>query len=177
MIARTLFAALMLITPLVAQADDDGTTLRALIAQYRCPVLDRLEQIYRATGSADPQNWFLILYFAANPNDYVQCVFDTKTRMLCEAASGYYDQLATEPRTRWLSTSAVAALGRLGFSTDDTAGNFRIWFDFADPPDLGAIAEFMLKTLHDGFAARADDVLKFDAPLAPHAIRACTPVS
>ena len=177
MIARIVFAALVLIAPLAAKADDGEATLRALVAQYHCPVLDRLEQIFRTADAADPQNWFLILYFAANPNDYVQCVFDTKTRMLCEAASGYFDQLATEPRTRWLPKDAVAALGRLGFSTDDTAGNFRIWFDVAAPPDLGAIADFMLKALHDGFAARANDELKFNAPLAPHATRACTPVS
>jgi hypothetical protein len=176
MFGRLLFAAAMLITPAIA-ADQESTGYDQLVARYRCPIVDRLEQIYRATESADPQNWFLIVYFAANPNDYVQCVFDTKTRMLCEAASGFYDQVATEPRTRWLPADAVAALARLGFSTNDTGGNFQIWFDVADPPDLGAIAEFMLKALHGGFAARADDTLEFQAPLAPHATGKCVPVS
>jgi hypothetical protein len=161
----------------MARAEEPATTLRALLAQYHCAVVDRLEQIYRAENSSNPQNWFLIVYFAANPNDYVQCVFDTKTRMLCEAASGFYDKVASEPRTRWLSASSVAALSRLGFSTDDSAGNFRIWFDVAQPPDLDALADFMLRTLHDGFAARADDALDFEAPLAPRAVRACVPVS
>lgn len=177
MIARALFAAAMWLVPLTTHADDTTANLDALLARYRCPVIDRLEQIYRATATADSQNWFLIAYFATNPNDYVQCVFDTKTRMLCEAASGFYDQVATEPRTRRLPADAVAALSRLGFSTDDSAGNFRIWFDVAEPPDLGAIADFILKALHDGFAARADDTLEFEAPLARHATGKCVPVS
>jgi hypothetical protein len=176
--SRALLAAVaLLVAPAMGRCEEPATTLHALLAQYHCAVLDRLEQIYRAADSSDPQNWFLIVYFAVNPNDYVQCVFDTKTRMLCEAASGFYDKVASEPRTRWLSPSSVAALGRLGFSTDDTAGNFQIWLDIAQPPDLGAIADFILKALHDSFAARADDALEFQAPLAPHAARNCVPVS
>jgi hypothetical protein len=177
-IKRTfLIAAAILLGLTAARADEPAKTLRALLAQYHCAVVDRLEQIYRAEDSSNPQNWYLIVDFAANPGDYVQCVFDTKTRMLCEAASGFYDKVATEPRTRWLSTSSVAALSRLGFSTDDSAGNFQVRLDVANPPDLGAIADFILRTLHDGFAARADDALKFNAPLAPHAVRNCVPVS
>lgn len=77
----------------------------------------------------------------------------------------------------WLSKDAVTALGRLGFSTDDTADNFRIGFDVADPPDFVGIADFILKALHDGFGARANDALEFNAPLAPHATAKCNPVS
>jgi hypothetical protein len=162
--------------PIVATAHPTDT-FHDLLVQYRCPVVDRLEQIYAATGSSDPQNWFLIVDFAARSNDYVQCVFDTKTRMLCEAASGFYDDVATQPRTRWLSKDAVAALGSLGFSTNDSAGNFQIWFDVPDPPDFNRIADFILKALHDGFGARANDDLEFNAPLAPHASSKCVPVS
>jgi hypothetical protein len=152
------------------------STYQELLARYRCPVVDRLEQIYGATDTADPQNWFLIISFAAHPHDYVQCVFDTRTRMLCEAASGFYE-VATKPRTRWLPGDSIAALGRLGFSTDGSGGNFKVWFDVAEPPNLGAIAEFMLKSLHNGFAARANDTLQFDAPLAPRATRKCVAVN
>lgn len=157
----------------VAAAAQEPDTYRELLVQYRCAVVDRLQQIYAATDFAHPQNWFLIVYFAAQPNDYVQCVFDPKTYMFCEAASGFYDSVATQPRTRWLSKGAVAALGRLGFSTDDTADNFRIGFDVADPPDFNGIADFILKALHDGFSARANDALEFNAPLAPHATAKC----
>ena len=46
-----------------------------------------------------------------------------------------------------------------------------------DPPDLSRIADFILKALHDGFSARANDALEFSAPLAPHATVKCNPVS
>lgn len=172
---RALLAAAFTI-PVVAAAQE-GRTFHDLLVQYRCPVVDRLQQIYAAADSADPQNWFLIVYFAARTNDYVQCVFDPKTRMFCEAASGFYDDVATQPRTRWLSKDAGAALGRLGFSTDDTAGNFQILFDVPDPPDFNRIADFILRALHDGYGARANDDLEFNAPLAPHASSKCIPVS
>ena len=74
-------------------------------------------------------------------------------------------------------SDAIAALGRLGFSTDDSDGNFRIWFDVPDPPDFNRIADFILKALHDGYGARASDDLEFNAPLAPHATSKCIPVS
>lgn len=171
---RALLMVLLLAVPAAAQQPD---TFHDLLVQYRCPVVDRLQQIYAAADSSDPQNWFLIVSFAAPSNDYVQCVFDTKTRMLCEASSGFYDNVATEPRRRWLSRDAITALGRLGFSTDDSDGNFRIWFDVPDPPDFNRIADFILKALHDGYGARASDDLEFNAPLAPHATSKCIPVS
>jgi hypothetical protein len=173
---RASAVAVALFLPVCAAAQE-ADTYRELLLEYRCPVVDRLQQIYAATDSSNPQNWFLIVYFAAQRHDYVQCVFDPKTYMFCEAASGFYDNVATQPRTRWLSKDAVAALGRLGFSTDDTADNFRIGFDVADPPDFNRIAEFILKALHDGFGARANDTLEFNAPLAPHATSKCDPVS
>jgi hypothetical protein len=173
---RAFVALMALATPLSAVAQD-AITYRDLLLQYRCPVVDRLQQIYRAFDTSNPQNWFLIIYFADNSNDYVQCVFDTRTRMLCEAASGFYDNLANKPRTRWLPPETIAALRQLGFSTDDSAGNFQIWFDVSDPPDFVRIADFILKTLHDGYGARADTKLDFNAPLAPHATSKCVPVS
>jgi hypothetical protein len=176
-IARVLAVAVLLLSAAAALAEEPAPPLRALLAKYHCPVVDRLEQIYRAADSSDPQNWFLIVSFAANPHDYVQCVFDTKTRMLCETASGFYDDAATTPRKRWLPRNAVATLGRLGYSTNDSAGNFRIWFDVAKPPDFDAIARVVLKSLFAGFGAQADDDLKFEAPLAPHALKSCVPIS
>jgi hypothetical protein len=54
--------------------------------------------------------------------------------MFCEAASGFYDNVASEPRTRHLPASVIAALGRLGFLTDDSEGNFQIGFEVKEPP-------------------------------------------
>jgi hypothetical protein len=35
----------------------------------------------------------------------------------------------------------------------------------------------MLKALHDGYGARADMTLRFNAPFAPHTSSQCIPVS
>jgi hypothetical protein len=146
------------------------------LVEYRCPVVDRLEQIYVQIDRAHPQNLFLIINLAERPQDYVQCVFDTRTRMLCEASSGYFYSKPNEPRAYRLPPSSIAALGRLGFSTDDSAGNFQIWLDVSEPPDLNRIADFTLKALHDGYGARAGGKLEFNAPLAPRTSTQCMPV-
>lgn len=75
------------------------------------------------------------------------------------------------------AAEAVAALGRLGFSTDDSQGNFAVKFDVGDAPDLNAIADFILKALHDGYGARAGSNLRFNAPFARRATSKCVPVS
>jgi hypothetical protein len=172
-----LMTAAMLAASTVSWAQDTSTTFHDLLVQYRCPVVDRLQRIYEADGPADDQDRFLIIDFPNRPQDYVQCVFDSRTKMLCEASSGFFYDAPEKPRTYRLPATAIAALGRLGFSTDDSAGNFRIWFDVANPPDFNAIADFMLKALHDGYDARADMKLRFNAPFAPHASSKCIPVS
>jgi hypothetical protein len=177
MLARAVLVTAALLMPAVARAEDAAMTFRELLIQYRCPVVDRLQRIYEAAGPADDQDRFLIIDFPDRPQDYVQCVFDSRTRMLCEASSGFFYDPPDRPRTYRLPADAIAALGRLGFSTDDSAGNFQIWFDVADPPDFNAIADFMLKALHDGYGARADMKLDFNAPFAPHTTSKCIPVS
>jgi hypothetical protein len=167
----------MLAASTVSWAQDTSTTFHDLLVQYRCPVVDRLQRIYEADGPADDQDRFLIVDFPNRPQDYVQCVFDSRSKMLCEASSGFFYDAPDKPRTYRLPAAAIAALGRLGFSTDDSAGNFRIWFDVANPPDFNAIADFMLKALHDGYGARADMKLRFNAPFAPHTSSKCIPVS
>ena len=73
--------------------------------------------------------------------------------------------------------NAIAALGRLGFSTDDTNSNFKIDLDIAEPPDFNAIADLMLKALHEAYGADADTKLRFQAPYAERATRKCVPTS
>jgi hypothetical protein len=177
MLARAIMTAAIFLIPAASLAEDAAASFRALVVEYRCPVVDRLQQIYAAIDHAHPQNLFLIIYLAGRPQDYVQCVFDTRTRMLCEASSGYFDSKPSEPRAYRLPASSIAALGRLGFSTDDSAGNFEIWFDVPNPPDLTRIADFTLKALHDGYGARARGKLEFNAPLAPYVSSQCIPLS
>jgi hypothetical protein len=68
MLARAFAVVAALLAPTAAGAEDDAAaTLRDLLAQYRCPVVDRFEQIYNAAPHSHPQNLFLIVYFAARP--------------------------------------------------------------------------------------------------------------
>jgi hypothetical protein len=164
--ARELLVSAVRLAPSEAQAED-AASFRELLNRYRGVMADRLKRIYEAVDPSDTQDAFLIIEFSDRPEDYVQCVFDTPTKMLCEASSGFFLSAPDEPRLKRLPAPAVAALGRLGLSTDDSAGNFCIAFDVEKPPDFDSIAEFMLKALHDGYGARATTILRFDAPLAP----------
>src|SRR4051812_11744938 len=71
MLVRVFALLAVLLVPASACAEDPARTLRELLVQYRCPVIDRLEQIYKAAPSSHPQNLFLIVSFAARPHDYV----------------------------------------------------------------------------------------------------------
>ena len=102
---------------------------------------------------------------------------DNRTKLLCEASSGYYYNKDGAPRTFFLPQGAIRALSRLGFSTDDSEGNFRYQAELGDPPDLNVIADLILTALHDGYGARVDSELKFSAPFAPRATSKCIPVS
>lgn len=176
MFMRMFVAFTVLATPLSVAAQD-ADTYHDLLVQYRCPVVDRLEQIY-VGGGAGSHDRFLAIAVPHTNQAYVQCIFhDNNRKAYCEAASGFYDSAAGAPRTFHQPANVIAALGRLGFSTDDSAGNFSVDRDLADPPDFNALADFILKALHDGYGARADMKLEFNAPLAPHATSECIPVS
>lgn len=75
-----------------------------------------------------------------------------------------------------MPASAIAALARLGFSTDNSEGNFRIGFEVKEPPDFNAVADLILQALHDAFEARAGATLLIEAPLAPRPTGKCVPV-
>jgi hypothetical protein len=173
MLVRALMLTAALLTPEMAFAQD-ASTLDQFLQQYRCPVVDRLQRIY-ATG--DPEKFpdeYLIVDMPPQRENYVQCLFYRTDKIMCEAASGFYLNAPEEPRTMYLPPSAIAALARLGFSTDDSRGNFRINLDLANPPD---IATLILRALHDAYGARAQTKLDFHAPYAEHAGSKCTPVS
>jgi hypothetical protein len=161
-----------------AAAAAQSASLRALLIEYRCPVVDRLDRIYDHPRPTDYLDRFLAVTLSGHPHGYVQCMFiRNRTEVLCEASSGYYYDKEGAPRTFFLPPPAIAALGRLGFSTDDSQGNFRYQVPLGAPPDLNALADLILTALHDGYGARAGDTLRFNAPFAPRATTKCVPVS
>jgi hypothetical protein len=154
-----------------------STSLRALLVAYRCDVVKRLEQIYVTGDPASDRDRFIAVTVPAHPHGYVQCIFhDNQTGLYCEASSGFYYAKAGEPRFRQ-SAATIAALARMGFDTDDSSGNFNIDLPIADTPDFNAAADFILHALHDGYGARGDMALQFNAPFAPKTPSTCVPVS
>jgi hypothetical protein len=172
--AVLIMLALVASAPAVAQ---DAATYRALLARYRCPIVDRLDRIYAVGDPAIHQDAFLIVDMPPGPETYVQCIFYRPDKIMCEAASGFYVSPPGQPRTAHLPPNAIAALAELGFSTDDSQGNFRIDLDVADPPDFNAIADLILKALHNAYGARAETKLDLHAPYAPRGTSKCVPVS
>ena len=161
-----------------ALASSQTGTLRALLVEYRCPVVDRLDRIYDHPKPTDFLDRFLAVTLTGHPHGYVQCIsMANRTRILCEASSGYYYNKDGAPRTFYLPRDAITALGKLGFSTDNSKGNFRYEAGIGAPPDLNAIADLMLTALHDAYGARAGGTLQFNAPFAHGATSKCIPVS
>ena len=142
--------------------------MSALLARYRCKVTDRLRHAHDYGDPAVDEDRYLILSLPAHPGSYVQCVFeDRNTRFSCEAASGYFLEPEDTPRTMRLKPEAIAALGRLGFSTVEHEDDFHQTLAVPDGPDYAALATLMLTALHVGYDADARSRIEFDAPDAP----------
>ena len=170
-----------LVKPAVAESDrlkvDDSMDLRAFLTTYRCTVIERLQIIH--DDRERKMDRFLVLALRFRPQNYVQCLFlDGDTRMLCEASSGFYATLPVENRRYWLRPERVAALARLGFSSDDSEGNFQKLIGFDGEPDLAAIADLILSTLYEVYGARVGSQLEWKSPLADIDPRksACIPI-
>lgn len=153
-------------------------SFRDLQVAYRCEVVRRLEQIHATGNPASDRNRYLAVSPANRLQHYVQCIFhDVNTKVTCEAASGFYLTKPEEPRRYRASSATIAALAQLGFDIDDSAGNFKIERSVGSPPDLNALADFILRALHDGYGVRANVALKFNAPFAPDVPTSCVPMS
>lgn len=170
---RWIAAVLALAEP--ASAADSFADLQAA---YRCDVVRRLEQIYAAGDPRRDLNRYLAISIPHRAQAYVQCIFyDTRSRVLCEAASGFWAAKKGQKRTFYLPSRAVAALAKLGFDTDDSAGNFKRDRPVDASADFRSLADFMLRALHDGYGARSDMKLQFNAPFAPETPASCVPMS
>jgi hypothetical protein len=151
-------------------------SFRNFQAAYRCDVLERLKLIHATGDPLRPLNRYLAISMPAR--DYVQCIFHEKnSRVRCEASSGFWTTKRGHERSTYQTPRAIAALARLGFDTDDSAGNFRIDQPVGAPVDFASLADLMLRALHDGYGARSDTKLTFNAPFAPNHPAACVPIS
>ena len=148
-------------------AENNQNSLRWLLATYHCYIFDRLERIHEYGDPTNQMDRYISVTVKEHPHGYVQCAFyDNDTKIRCEASSGYYFNKPGEPRTFRLDRDRIADLARLGFATDDSNGNFYVDLDVGTPPNFHAIADFILTALHDGYGAKANSNLQFNAPLA-----------
>lgn len=171
-------AVSLVVAVMAGQVAFAADSFHDLLVVYRCEVVHRLEQIYGAGNPASDRDRFITVTVPNHPHGYVQCIFhDSQTGLYCEAASGFWFNKPGTLRTFHQPAAAVAALARLGFDTDDSKGNFKTDFPVAAPPNFNAAADFILRALHDGYGARADSNLKFNAPFAPNTPTTCIPVS
>ncbi|HET7804993.1 MAG TPA: hypothetical protein VFL53_12170 [Pseudolabrys sp.] len=154
----------------IAEAYD---SFRNLLSVYRYEVMHRLKRIYETGDRASDRDRFIAVTVPGHLHGYVQCIFhDHQTQIYCEASSGFYCDKEGEPRTFHQPQQRVDALAR---DIDDSAGNFKMDFGVGNPHDFNAIAAFILRALHDGYDARGDMNLRFNARFAPRA--PCMPVS
>lgn len=159
----------------IARASD---SFRDLQIAYRCEVVRRLEQIHAAGDPKVERDRYIAVSVARRPQIYVQCIFhDANAMAYCEAASGFYLSKPDEPRKVRASERTIAALAQLGFDTDDAAGIFKTNRRLSAPPDFNALADLILRALHDGYGVRAATALKFNAPFAPDMPTSCVPMS
>jgi len=141
------------------------TELQEFLATYRCAVAERLAIIH--ANRDREMDRFLIIALKFVPENYVQCLFlDGDRRMLCEASSGFYAQLPGENQHYRVSAEGLAALARLGFSTDGNEGNFQRIVAFSGDPDLESVATLILSTLYEVYGVRLGSQLEWKSPLA-----------
>jgi hypothetical protein len=154
-------------------ADDSGEA--RFIARNLCPVGQMLNAVRAGRWkSKDELDHYLIVYPKGRPGAYAQCAFfDGGLSVHCEIASPFY--------ARWNHPPDIArkpAVARLGYSLDDSKGNYVREFNLDDetsPP----LAEFMLRSLYESFLDDPETRVMFDSALAkyppPH--DACAPTS
>jgi hypothetical protein len=134
-----------------------GPSRHELESVYLRPVASVLDQI-REIPTAE-QDRFLILWPEGRSELYVQCYFfDGDRSVRCEAASGFY-WAALEG---FFTPAKRDLLSRLGFSTDDTKGNF---VQERRVRSSDEIAELLIETLASVLDVDAASVLMFHAPV------------
>jgi hypothetical protein len=156
--------ALIFFTATSAEAGSDDAR-DAFIEAYRCTVIQILTSIQ---GHEPAHNRFLILSVANRTPSYVQCLVTSDRRQIyCEADSGFYQNKPDERRTVSLSTEDKDKLARLGFSLDDSKGNFPQMIDVRAVGAFGEVADVMLGALYDVYGARLNTPIEAASPFLP----------
>lgn len=169
----------LLATTLCCRADAADTGgLAKLRARYHCEIVARLVKLKAAKG---PSDRFIVIGGVLRQQQFAQCLFNTAgTQMLCEASSVYYSERNTGLRFFAPSAETIAAVARLGFTTDPNVGNFQRKMEARTNDELSKIADLLLATVHDAYGMNVTTRIEIKAPLAPLTRKdraRCLPVS
>ena len=69
----------------------------------------------------------------------------------------------------------ASRIGKLGFSTDGSEGNYQRMIELGNPPDLLKVADLMLTPLFEVYSAWEGTALELTAPLVPEGAIPPTP--
>jgi hypothetical protein len=167
-----------MIASMSAALAQSASEFQTFLLTYRCAVVERLKILH---GTVAPKDRYFIFSLKRDPQAYVQCLFlPDQPRMLCEASSGFYLTKPGEPRSAWhVPPDRLDQLARLGFSTDDSDGNYQRMIDLGGGVNFVAIADLILSAIYHGYGARHGTPMQWSAPLVPKdddSEQRCTPL-
>lgn len=164
--ARLWFAGMILVMTTAAESAPAPDNLASFLATYECTVGEIVARVHASRKQDD--RYFVLTDVPSRR--YVQCLlYDHDRKVLCEAASGWWDKKSSEPDFKPdIAPSRLQALAKLGFSLDASRGNFRRYFRFRYELDYEEIARVMLSALYSGYGARVSTGVLGEAPYAMH---------
>jgi len=155
-----LVMAVLLLAPSAFAAGDDDPELESLRQLHFCEILAYLKAIRHDPRKSDDR--FLIVWVDDDADHYVQCLFYQRNqRILCEIASGFY----RPPRQFHIPPEKLPALAALGYSLDDSKGNFQQRRRVQGDAMLSDIADLFIRSLHEVYGVTADARFHYKAPL------------
>jgi hypothetical protein len=148
-----------LMGPSVVAAGEDDPELESLRQLHFCEILGYLKAIRHDRRKSDDR---YLIVSVDGERGYVQCLFyDRNHRILCEVASGFYER----PGIHYVAPERLPALAALGFSLNDSKGNFQQRRAVKGEAALNEIADLFIRSLREVYGVTAAAHLRYDAPL------------
>jgi hypothetical protein len=157
-LAALVMAVLLLASPAFAAGDDDPE-LESLRQLHFCEILAYLKGIRHAPAKL-PHRYLTVEVDQVTA--YVQCLFYSRNRrILCEVASGFYQK----PRANYVTAERMPALAALGYSLDDSKGNFQQRRAISGDATLSDVADLIIRSLREAYGVTATAQFRYHAPL------------
>ena len=147
--------------PRALAAGHADPALETLRQQHFCEILGYLNAIRSRPPALEDR--YLIVDVPKTPG-YVQCIFfDNDRKVLCEVASGFYDQ--PELGVQYVSPDRLAAVAQLGFSLDASKGNYQQERRIKSAASVAKIADLIIQAMHGAYGTMPDSKFRYEAPL------------